>query len=125
MARAADPPVQPRERSDSSPIFTLRILVYPKGGKWYAHCLDLDLITARPQKLDAYRELLTQIRLYLEEAAESEHPEQLIPRKAPLSLRLLFHALSIRDDVINLFGRTSAGSAFRLPFDKHGHLIGA
>ena len=77
-----EPP--PTDRKPGA-LIDLHILMYRKDGEWYAEYLDLDLLTARAESLAAYRELMAQVKLYLQAAHEADQWNSRVPRPAPLT----------------------------------------
>ena len=106
-------------------IVPLRILFFRRNRKWYAECLDLDLLTARPTIQEAYREILIEIEMYMRTAVESGEWSKYFPREAPLGHRILYRVLFVSSRLGEWLRNIVNASAYRIPFDTTGHLIGA
>jgi len=69
----------------------LRCYTYRKGKYYYAACIDLTLIDRGESRAEATSKLKENIADYIAAAVDDGLQEELIPRKAPLSLRLHYH----------------------------------
>ncbi|MFP9227573.1 DUF1902 domain-containing protein [Pectobacterium cacticida] len=73
---------------------TLRCMAYQQNGVFVAACIDLSLAAQADTMQDAMKKLDEQIKDYLVEAySEPAYTEQLLNRKAPLSMRLKYFKL--------------------------------
>jgi predicted RNase H-like HicB family nuclease len=106
-------------------VLTLRVLAFRRRGKWYAQCLDLNLMTSRPGLESALAALAEQIQLYVETALEANEWEQRIPRPAPFENWVAYYCASILQDAAFFLKSAHIYTTFRMPFDQRGHLIGA
>jgi hypothetical protein len=81
-------------------ILPIRCFWYRKGGKAYAECLDLDLITRGDTPEEAIGRLQEDMYWYINTVLSegSKDSEGLIPRRAPWSswVRYYFHTLLCR-----------------------------
>jgi len=125
MAQVSGRSTTPAGRAQAPAVITLHLLFYHKGNDWYAECLDLDLLTARPSVLEAYRELLTEIELYCQTAVASGQWDLYVPRRAPVSHWLFYYARSIWQELRGIVLNTMSYDTFRLPFDTRGRPLGA
>jgi hypothetical protein len=105
----------------------LRVRDFRKGEFWYAECIDLSLITRRPDRDEALKVLIEQVNLYLQDARESGHWERMVPR--PASWRRAFWYYF---DVVMVTGfvrrRSASGvgrATYRIPTDGRGNLVWA
>jgi predicted RNase H-like HicB family nuclease len=82
------------------PVFLLNVLLYREGGRWTAHCLQLDLVECARTIEEAQSNILDVIRAHLEHALEHDnmahlfHPApaeywQLFLRSKPIGRRTL------------------------------------
>ncbi|MGH2460022.1 MAG: hypothetical protein ACRDIY_14285 [Chloroflexota bacterium] len=120
--------VQERPLTDRKPgaLIDLHILIYWKDGDWYAECLDLDLLTARTEPLAAYRELMAQVKLYLQSAHEAGQWDSRVPRPAPFTHWLRYLAVAAIQAFPYVLGhRQGTLTTFHLPVDTSGNPIGA
>lgn len=116
--------VAPQGRKDNQ-VVPLRILARRRDQYWYAHCLDLNLMTRRSSLDEALAALNEQIELYLSRAVESADWKSRVPRPAPLSAWLLYYGSSVLGILQSEATPSTPRATFRMPFDRHGHLIGA
>lgn len=121
----ADPNLRSKEEEQSDRLVTLRILVRRHHGYWYALCLDLNLMTRRNDISSAVTALNEQITVYLESAREAGEWGARVPRRAPLWDWLLYYGCTALDIARSFASQTMACTTFRVPFDRHGHLVGA
>lgn len=77
----------------------VRCYVKPDGDQWVAVCIDLSLAAQARSMEQAKRKLMEQIKIYVTEAVtvDSEHAEYLLNRKAPLSQRLEYHYIALKE----------------------------
>lgn len=80
--------------SGGPPAHDRHILFYFKDGEWYAECLDLNLLVANEDILAALRELLVEVRIYLESFAEAGEWSDCVPRNAPLRHWLKYYVVT-------------------------------
>ncbi len=76
-----------------------------RNGAWEAFCLDLDLAVQGESFEEVYRSLAKAIDLYVESVGDLPEPDRkrLLHRPAPLSLRMRFIWMALREF---LFGRS-------------------
>lgn len=77
----------------------VRGYVKPDGNQWVAVCIDLSLAAQADSMEAAKRKLMEQIKSYVTEAVtiDSEHAEYLLTRKAPLSQRLEYYLIAMKE----------------------------
>ncbi|EQB0734018.1 DUF1902 domain-containing protein [Klebsiella oxytoca] len=76
---------------------SLRCMAYQQNGVYVAACLDLSLAAQADTMKEAMSKLDAQIRDYLEEAlSEPEFADQLLNRKAPLSMWIKYWIIAFR-----------------------------
>ncbi|KLP38643.1 DUF1902 domain-containing protein [Enterobacter ludwigii] len=75
---------------------TLRCMAYPQDGVFVAACLDLSLAAQADTMQEAKEKLDMQIRDYLDEAiSEPLYTQQMLNRKAPLSVWVKYWTIAI------------------------------
>jgi hypothetical protein len=86
--------------------FRVRCFVYHEKstGLFVAECVDLDLMAKARKENRAMRELRDAVLGYVQVAVESGQEESLIPRPAPLTHRLHYHAVVIASRLSLLSG---------------------
>jgi hypothetical protein len=87
-------------------------MAYMEDGLYVAVCIDLSL-AAQANTLDgAQKKLELQIKDYIQEACEdAAYTEQLLSRKAPFSLILKYHLLSLEIFFSRLIRRKAPSAA--------------
>ena len=84
----------------------LRCMAYKEDGLFVAVCIDLSLAAQANTIEEAQAKLESQIMDYIEEAInDAEYTEQLLSRKAPLSLIWKYHLLGIQTFLFRCFGK--------------------
>ncbi|KFC09018.1 hypothetical protein GTGU_01210 [Trabulsiella guamensis ATCC 49490] len=72
-------------------------MAYPQEGVYIAVCLDLSLAAQADTMQEAMKKLDEQVKDYLTEArSDPKYAEQLLSRKAPLSLWVKYYWLQIK-----------------------------
>ena len=125
MPSVTNPSSTSKGENQAPGVIPLHIRFYSRNGEWYAECLDLDLLTARASIPDAYRELLTEIELYLQSARESGTWDRFFPRPAPFSHWLRYYAASVLGEIRGRLLHSGNSSTFSLPFNQFGRPLGA
>ncbi|HGJ5874824.1 DUF1902 domain-containing protein [Arsenophonus apicola] len=75
----------------------LHCMIYPQGNVYVAACLDLSLAAQADSLDEARKKLEEQIDSYLLEAhSELEYTEELLKRKAPLSMWLRYISIYMK-----------------------------
>lgn len=69
----------------------LRVLLYPEGGSWVAHCLEFDLVGAGAQQDEALQQLAGAIETQVAWSVEQGDPSLLFS-PAPREVEVLFAA---------------------------------
>lgn len=85
----------------------LRCFAEPEGRQWQAFCVDLSLAVQGESLAEVKRKLHEQVRSYVEEAytIDREYAEQLMCRKAPVSIRFKYYRYCFRQKVAELFSK--------------------
>ncbi len=79
--------------------------VYKQGGRFYAECLTLDLLSQGATEEDAIRRLQVAMFSYVGTAVRGGSSEGLIPRPAPLSSWVRYYISGGLGRIAGLFGR--------------------
>ncbi|MBD2816742.1 DUF1902 domain-containing protein [Xenorhabdus sp. Flor] len=97
----------------------LRCMAYRQGDIYIAACLDLSLAAQADSIDDAISKLESQVDDYLEEInSEPKYAEQLLNRKAPLSIWLRYYLYRSVFFILKIIGRLRQHTdSFRL-FDE-------
>jgi hypothetical protein len=97
-----------------------RCLAWPSQGCWVAECIDLNIVVEAPSRDEAVVSLKDAVMVYLCTAIEGD-PKGLVPRLSPLSHRLYYHFLHLRDIFNARFFEPRNGSTgvFQLPIAGH------
>lgn len=82
---------------------TFRCYVYRRGTDYYAECLDLNLLTARPTAQAAMDSLQEAVLCHVEAAYSRGWEKDLVPRRAPLARWLRFYGSMLRHTAKALF----------------------
>jgi hypothetical protein len=125
MFRVADPTIDPHLPNRQTRVIPLHLLLFHANNRWYAECLDLDLITTRESGFAAFRELLVQINLYLETADGSGEWDKYYPRRAPTSHWMRYYVASLFQELRGLLFKRAGNLTYRMPFDACGRPISA
>ena len=104
----------PRERE-------FRVMVFPRRGGWYAECIDLNLVVARPTPEAALAALQEQIALHVATVLEEQLSEDLLHRPAPLSHRLRYLLLAVVDKMPPPFHTPHTARLLRLGVHPAAH----
>lgn len=76
---------------------TLRCMAYQQSEVFVAACLDLSLAAQADTMQEAMKKLELQVNDYLKEAySEPKYTEQMLQRKAPLSMRLKYWLIAFK-----------------------------
>jgi hypothetical protein len=89
----------------------VRCLMIHQGEQWTAHSLEFGLATQAETEVEAGRKLESMVREYIYDAVEGEdrrYGEQLLARRAPASVFLMYYAALI-------IGRLRDMRAYRSP----------
>jgi len=83
-------------------------MVFYHRNLWYAECVDLDLVVARPSAADAIQELADQIDGHVTTVLEEGLPASLLNRPAPWTHRVRWWLYAARVSLGRLFHRRFA-----------------
>ena len=67
----------------TEPTHTFRAVVFPRGDRWYAECLDLSLVVSRPTPEAAIAALQEQVDLHVSTVLDEHLSPALLHRPSP------------------------------------------
>lgn len=78
----------------------IRCFTYRKGARFYAECLDLNLLTRGDSEEEAIGRLQEEMFAYIHAVLDGGSTEGLIPRKAPLWSWVKYYSYLLRDRLV-------------------------